>query len=89
MKKYYFTWFNNITQKYHTNFISAIDETEAKQIAVLIMRFVCGKAYTVYSIIEMEEVTDALFRDMDYVKNLYHEFGYEFDLPDINDPKLW
>lgn len=83
MKRYYFTWYNYISQQEQTDFVLAENKKQAKQIAVLIMQFFAGNRRTVEDIDTIDEVKDAYYYTMDELKERYEKFGKEFILPEI------
>lgn len=83
MKRYYFTWYNYISQQEQTDFVLAENKKQAKQMAVLIMQFFAGNRRTVEDIDTIDEVKDAYYYTMDELKERYEKFGKEFILPEI------
>ena len=72
MKKYYFMWYNCILGKERINFISAKNKAEAKQIAILIMKFIVGDYYKNKDLHELKEINDNdIFTTMDMIKEKY------------------
>lgn len=85
MKRYYFTWYNYIAQEEQTDFVLANSETEAKQIAVLIMKYFAGNSYDQDSIENFGEVSDDYYYTMDEMKRRYAKSNKEFVLPEIKE----
>ena len=85
MKKYYFTWYNYVTQTNQTDFVLAKDEKEAKQMAVLIMQLFGGSFYKEKHIDILDEVNDNYYYTMDKIKEKYEKWGKEFIPPEIKD----
>jgi hypothetical protein len=84
-KKYYFTWYNYIAQSEQTNFILAENETEAKQIAVLTMKFFAGDKYTIDNIDTIGELNDNYFYTIKDIEEKYKICNKEFILPEIKE----
>ena len=83
MKRYYFTWYNCITQSERAEFILAENEIEAKQIAVLIMKMYGGDKYTVDDIEDIDELNDIYFYTIKDIEKLYKIYHKKFKLPEI------
>lgn len=85
MKKYYFTWYNHIAQSEQTDFVLAENITQAKQMAVLIMKFFGGNRYSIDDIEVIDELDDDYFYTMDELKQRYERCNKEFILPEIEE----
>ena len=73
MKKYYFMWYNCITERTSINFVSADNIKEAKKVAILMMRFITGRRYTYKDFIELKAIDDNsdLFCTREMIENKY------------------
>ena len=85
MKRYYFTWYNHIAQQDQTDFVIAENETQARQMAILIMRLFAGSMYDEDAIETLNEMSDGYYYTMDELKKRYEKCGKEFILPEIKD----
>lgn len=85
MKKYYFNWYNYVAQQDQVDFVLAENETQAKQMAVLIMQFFAGSRYTESDINNIDELSDNYFYTMEELKERYEKRGKEFILPKIKE----
>lgn len=84
MKKYYFIWYNYLAQSEQADFVLAENETEATQIAILIMKFFAGDRFTEDDIITLFELKDDYFYTMDTIKERYDKCGREFIIPEVD-----
>ena len=82
-KKYYFIWYNYMAQSEQADFVLAENETEATQIAVLIMKFFAGDRFTEDDIITLIELNDDYFYTMDKIKERYSKCNKEFIIPEV------
>ena len=74
IKKYYFIWHNIANNQFHLNFVSAKDEEEAKEIAVLLMRVYSNeKYYTVENIQTIQEITDNIYYTKEKIEKMQNE----------------
>ena len=85
MKRYYFTWYNHVAQATITEFILAEDETQAKQMAVLIMKLYGGDLYNINDIENINELNDNYFFTMERLEEKCKVFKKEFVLPEIEE----
>lgn len=82
-KKYCFTFYNYLSCSDETGFIIASDMHQAKQLAVLYMRFRCGEKYDVDNISCIDELNDGYFYSLGDIKAKYESLGRQFKMPEI------
>lgn len=85
MKKYYFTWYNRIAQETQTDFVEAENEMDAKQVAVLIMKFFGGDVYGQYDIETLNEYTERYFYTFNDIITKYRRCGKTVEIPVIRE----
>ena len=82
-EKYYFTFYNYIAQEQQMGFVIASSMYQAKQLAILYMRFYCGKDYNEDNIDNINRLDDSYFYSLGDIKAKYERRGKEFIMPDI------
>jgi len=85
MNNYCFSWYNPIAQAEQVDFIHAKDMHEAKQIAVMVMRFFGGKKFEQDDIDSIIEVDERYYYTLDNIINRYKRAGKEVEIPIITD----
>lgn len=83
-QKYYFTFYNYIAQEQQMGFVIASSMYQAKQLAVLYMRFYCGENYNEDNIDNIDKLDDSYFYSLGDIKAKYERCGKEFVMPDID-----
>lgn len=82
-KKYCFTFYNYLSCSDETGFVVASDMHQAKQLAVLFMRFRCGDKYDADDISCIYELNDSYFYSLGDIKAKYEALGKQFEMPEI------
>lgn len=85
-KKYYFIWYNVATSGMTVDFVSAKNETEAKQVAVLLTKFYTNNksSYTTENI-KIAEFSDDYFYDMERVQEKIKVWSKRGFCPDLKE----